>query len=351
MAIAWCDPLMGQGRMLARRLSSLYPTIIKRSPPTWGAIFHASNTAASFAAIRTALRAQLRPALRRALAACDADVVLSVHPLLNHITAGLLQRDARRRALMTVVTDLVDIHRGWACRTADLVVVPTAEAERAVRRRRVAGERVRRLGMPVDLRFRPAQPDERAAIRRRLGLDEARPTVLVAGGGEGSGGLLDQVRALSERPQPWQVIAVCGRNERLRRRLLGLRFATPTLALGFVDDMPDLLRASDLAVGKAGPGAIAEALATAVPLVLTSYLPGQERGNVRFVVEAGVGLYAPRPARLLEAVSGLLGSESSAYREMRARAAAASRPHAALDAAAACLDLAAGYSAASQASR
>ena len=352
VGIAWCDPLIGQGRLLARRVGSLYPTIIKRSPPTWGAIFHASNTGPSFAAIRTVLRAQLRPTLRQALRDADPDVVLSVHPLLNHVTAGLLRGDPRRRALMTVVTDLVDIHRGWACRTADLVVVPTRDAERVVRRLGVPAERLRLLGMPVDLRFRPAQPGEPAAIRRRLGLDEARPTVLVTGGGEGSGGLLDQVRALSERPQPWQVIAVCGRNERLRLRLLGLRLETPTRVLGFVDDMPDLLRASDLAVGKAGPGAIAEALATAVPLVLTGYLPGQERGNVRFVTEAGVGLYAPRPPRLLAAVAELLGSETSAYQQMRARAGVLSRTRAAaLDAAAACLELAAGYSAAAQARR
>jgi 1,2-diacylglycerol 3-beta-galactosyltransferase len=252
---------------------------------------------------------------------------------------------------MTVVTDLVDIHRGWACRAADLVVVPTEDALRAVRRHRVPAERVRLLGMPVDLRFRPAEPGEPEGIRRRLGLDESRPTVLVAGGGEGSGSLLDQVRALSERRWPWQVIAVCGRNERLRRRLLGLRFETPVLVLGFVNDMPDLLRASDLAVGKAGPGAIAEALATAVPLVLTSYLPGQERGNVRYVTEAEVGRYAPRPDRLLAAVTDLLGDGGEAYRQMRERATAMARPRAALDAAAACLGLAATYRATSHASR
>ncbi|HEY7199758.1 MAG TPA: glycosyltransferase [Candidatus Dormibacteraeota bacterium] len=336
-----CDPLIGQGRMVARRLSSLYPTIIKRSPASWGAIFHASNTAPSFAAIRAALHAQLRPVLRRAMRAGDPDVVLSVHPLLNHITAAVLRREPRRRALMTVVTDLVDIHRGWTSRAADLLVVPTAEAERAARRRGVSADRVRLLGMPVDLRFRPAEPGEPAAIRRRLGLDEIRPTVLVAGGGEGSGGLLDQVRALSEWPHLWQVIAVCGRNERLRQRLLGLRFSTPTLVLGFVDDMPDLLRASDLAVGKAGPGAISEALATAVPMVLTSYLPGQERGNVRYVTESGVGRYAPRPDTLLRTVSELLCSDGGAYQAMRSRANGLSRPHAALDAAGACLELAA----------
>jgi len=252
---------------------------------------------------------------------------------------------------MTVVTDLVDLHRGWACRTADLVVVPTEAAERATRRRGVPAERVRLLGMPVDLRFRPAEPGEPAVIRRRLGLDEERPTVLIAGGGEGSGGLLGQVCALSERPRPWQVIAVCGRNERLRQRLLRLRLETPTLVLGFVDDMPDLMRASDLVVGKAGPGAIAEALATRLPLVLTSYLPGQERSNVRYVVDSGVGRYAPRPARLLDAVSDLLEGDAEAAHDMRARAAALTRPRAALDAAEACLELAARYRAASHASR
>ncbi len=321
---------------------------------TWGAIFYASNIGPSFATIRTALSAQLVPVLRRALDSADPDVVLSVHPLLNHVTAALLRRDVRRRrerGLMTVVTDLVDVHRGWACRGANLIVVPTEDARRAVGRWGVPSERIRLLGLPVDLRFRPAEPGETAAIRRRLGLDEERPTVLVAGGGEGSGGLLDQVRALSEQPHPWQVITVCGRNERLRQRLLRLDLETPTQVLGFVDDMPDLLRAADLAVGKAGPGAIAEALASGVPLVLTSYLPGQERSNVRYVVESGAGRYAPRPDRMLAAVTELLRDDLDALRRMRARAAGLTRPGAAQAAATACLELAASYRAASQASR
>jgi 1,2-diacylglycerol 3-beta-galactosyltransferase len=301
--------------------------------------------------VRAAVRTQVRAVLAAHLATTDADVVLSVHPLLNHVTAGLLRRDPRPRGLMTVVTDLVDLHRGWACREADLLVVPTAEARLAALRRGVPASRIRLLGMPVDLRFGPPQPGQRAAIRRRLGLAEDRPTVLVAGGGEGAGGLLGQVRVLAEQPHPWQVIAVCGRNERLRRRLLAQSFGTPTLALGFVDDMPDLMRASDLVVGKAGPGAIAEALATGLPLVLTSYLPGQERGNVRFVVEARIGRYAPRPARLLQAVGELLALDAAAYGAMAARAGAMARPRAALDAAAACLELCAGYRAAAQASR
>src|SRR5439155_22870392 len=199
----------------------------------------------------------------------------------------------------------------------------------------------------VDLRFRPPAQGERQALRRRWGLDEDRPTVLVLGGGDGSGGLLRQVRALALEPHEWQVIAVCGRNETLRQRLAAIRFGTPTLVLGFVDDMPELLRASDLAVTKAGPGAIAEALATGVPMVLTGYLPGQETSNVRYAERSRVAVYAPRPERTLAAVRQLLVQDPQRHREMAACAAALAHPTAALDIAGECLKLAGRYRAAS----
>jgi 1,2-diacylglycerol 3-beta-galactosyltransferase len=349
--VTWCDPLIGQGKAIARRVGSLYPTIIKRSPRTWGAIFHASNNPASFVAIKAALRAQLRPVLERQIAVADPDVVISVHPLLNHVTASLLSRGRRSRALVTVVTDLVDVHRGWACRRADLVIVATEAARAAALRRRLRPDRVLNLGLPVDLAFRPAEAGEKQALRRRLGLDEERPTALLVGGGEGTGGLLTQAQVLAADTNPWQVIVICGRNQALRRRLLSCSFETPTLVLGFVDDMPELMRASDLVVGKGGPGAVAEAIASGLPIVITSFLPGQERGNVRYVREAGAGRYAPRPRRLLTAVTDLLGGDGSVQRDMAARARALSRPQATLQIAAACLRIARAYRADAQASR
>ncbi len=56
---------------------------------------------------------------------------------------------------------------------------------------------------------------------------------------------------LAWEPYQWQVIAVCGRNEKLRRRLARVRFATPTLILGFVDFMGGLESAHKLAAALA----------------------------------------------------------------------------------------------------
>jgi 1,2-diacylglycerol 3-beta-galactosyltransferase len=344
------DPLIGQGPMIVRRLASLYSPVIRRSRAAWGAVYHSSNTQPTFAAIRAVFGPAVRKVVLHLLKQHDPDVVLSVHPLLNHIAYQAIRRSGRPRALMTVITDLVDFHRGWTFSHADLVIAPTERARKVALRRRVPADRVKLLGLPVDLRFRPPAPGEKQALRRRFGLDEHRFTVLVMGGAAGVGHLAAQVRMLAEDPHPWQLVVVCGRNEKLRRRLNELQVATPMLVFGFVDYMPELMRACDLTVTKAGPGAIAEALATGVPLVITGFLPGQESPNVDFVVESRIGAFAPKEADLLDEVR-VLAEGGPTWREMSANAEDLAHPYASSDIARECLLLAARYRASAQASR
>jgi 1,2-diacylglycerol 3-beta-galactosyltransferase len=338
--VVTCDPMIGEGNPLVRHVVSLYPTIIQRARPVWGLIYHASNTPPTWAVLRATYGPQVRRVVSRKVAETDPDVVLSVHPMVTSPAWSAIRHSGRARGLMTVVTDLVEFHRAWAFPHADPLVVPTRRAWQEVLAYGVTEERLRLLGLPVDLRFRPPAPGEREALRRRWGLSERRRTVLVMGGGEGSGNLMEQVSALACQPHEWQVIAVCGRNEQLRRRLSKQAFETPTVVLGFVDTIPELLRASDLVVTKAGPGAIAEALATEVPLVLTGYLPGQEKPNVDFVMESSIGLYAPRPEQLLESVQRLLAGDGAELRRMAENAAEIAHPYASLDIARECLALA-----------
>jgi len=344
------DPLMSQGPAVVRRLASLYSPMIQRSRTAWGAVYHSSNTKPTFAAIRAVFGPAVRKAIADLLQAHDPDVVLSVHPLLNQVAHQAIQKSGRPRALMTVITDLVDFHRGWTFSKADLVVAPTELARKVALRRRVPADRVKLLGLPVDLRFRPPAPGEKRALRRRHGLDETRFTVLVMGGAAGVGNLLKQVRVLAWEPYQWQVVAVCGRNEKLRRRLARVRFATPTLVLGFVDFMPELMRASDVIVTKAGPGAIAEALATGVPVLITGFLPGQESPNVDFVVEAGFGAFTPKEQDLLDEVR-VLAEGGPTWQEMSRKAAELAHPYASSDIARECLLLAARYRASAQTRR
>jgi 1,2-diacylglycerol 3-beta-galactosyltransferase len=344
------DPLIGQGPRVVRRLAGLYSPVIRRSRAAWGAVYHSSNTKATFAAIRAIFGPAVRKAVLELIEKHDPDVVLSVHPLLNHISFQAIRRGGRPRALMTVITDLVDFHRGWTFSQADLVIAPTEEARKVALRRRVPADRIKLLGLPVDLRFRPPAPGEKQALRRRFGLHEQRFTVLVMGGGAGVGPLEKQVRALAWEPYQWQVVVVTGRNEKVLRRLSETRFSTPTLLLGFVEYMPELMRACDIVVTKAGPGAIAEALATSLPLIITGFLPGQESPNVDYVVESGFGAFAPKESDLLDEVR-VLAEGGPTWRDMSRKAAELAHPYASSDIGRECLLLAARYRASGQASR
>ena len=344
------DPLIGQGPAVVRRLAALYSPVIRRSRVAWGAVYHTSNTKPTFAAIRAVFGGGVRRVVLDLLQKHDPDVVLSVHPLLNHISHQAIRNSGRPRALMTVITDLVDFHRGWTFSQADLVIAPTERARKVALRRRVPAERVKLLGLPVDLRFRPPAPGEKQALRRRFGLDERRFTVLVMGGGAGVGNLAQQLRALAAEPYQWQVVLVCGRNEKLRRRLAESPVLTPTLILGFVDYMPELMRACDIVVTKAGPGAIAEALATGLPLIITGFLPGQETPNVDYVVSSGFGAYARKDPDLLDEVR-VLAEGGPTWHEMSRRAQELAHPYASSDIARECLLLAARYRASGQTRR
>mmetsp|Transcript_1703 Transcript_1703/g.2443 ORF Transcript_1703/g.2443 Transcript_1703/m.2443 type:complete len:611 (+) Transcript_1703:87-1919(+) len=84
------------------------------------------------------------------------------------------------------------------------------------------------------------------------------------------------------------------------------------VGLGFVTNMADYMVASDILVSKAGPGTIAEAAALSLPVMLTSFLPGQEEGNVDFVVKNDFGSFVSDadPTGVAEEVVAWLSDES-----------------------------------------
>jgi len=104
------------------------------------------------------------------------------------------------------------------------------------------------------------------------------------------------------------------------------------VGLGFVTNMAEYMVSADVLVSKAGPGTIAEAAALSLPVLLTSFLPGQEEGNVDFVIKGKFGAFVPDtdPTGISEEVAlWLSDSEKFAYMSKAAKAQGA--PNAARD--------------------
>jgi 1,2-diacylglycerol 3-beta-galactosyltransferase len=229
----------------------------------------------------------------------------------------------------TVITDMVTVHPSWVCPDVDFCLVPTEAARQQAVRYGMAPERVDVVGQPVSLKF-AKQLGEKRELRRRLNIDLDRPTVLIVGGGDGVGPLYETARAIATRVHNAQLLVVAGRNPTLRRKLESTLWEIPTHVFGFVDNMPELMRASDLLITKAGPGTLAEAFTAGLPVVISSYIPGQEKGNVDYVLENQAGAYATDPVEIAQIVGDWLRVGNNAFQQEVANAAALARPDAVL---------------------
>ncbi|MCD6291416.1 MAG: glycosyltransferase [Anaerolineae bacterium] len=265
----------------------------------------------------------------------NPDLVITVHPLINHAALRVLRRAGVNAPFVTVVTDLVTTPPAWFCPDADLCCVPTGAAWERALKYGMSPERVLVTGMPISMRFhrRAIGPQEQELVRSRLGLHPELPTVLLMGGGEGMGPVEAIAVAIAEalaQETPAQMAVICGRNETLERRLRKRSWPIPVSIQGFVHNMPDWMAASDCIVTKAGPGTISEALSMGLPIILSGFVPGQEAGNIPYVTENGVGAYAEDPEEIAQVVVDWLQAGNPDLQQMKERARRLARPGATL---------------------
>jgi 1,2-diacylglycerol 3-beta-galactosyltransferase len=298
----------------------------------------------------------------------------------------------RHIPFFTVVTDLGSGHCTWFHRTVDKLFVASERLRRLAKRRgRTPDNKIVMTGLPIrnDFSVQSKQMGDRTSesgqayqlqMKQQLlagtSSDAKVPLILVMGGGEGVGSLSEIVDEIytscTKRGVDATICVVCGRNEKLqsdlqsrnwsavvnreqkiriksripflgeRKRSIAIQRAlnrakqeppqalgkVNVIGLGFITNMADYMVGAEVLVTKAGPGTIAEAAAVGLPIMLTSFLPGQEAGNVDYVLDYGFGDYSEDPVSIAEEVTTWL-QDSTLLQVMSHRAQAAGRPNAA----------------------
>lgn len=265
-------------------------------------LFRLSNSSLYMNVASRFLYGFARRHIREAVEAFGPDLVVVIHPLA--VRAMCAYRDESRAAwpVVTVVTDLVSIHASWLCPEADLNLLPTPEAVTLAVKSGIPADRTLLTGFPVHPRFLGAVPVLLAA-RQALGLPPDRFTLLLASGGAGGGPVETLVEELERECPDCTLLVIAGRNRRLMDKLNGRAASSPhTLIFGFVENMEQLMAASDVVITKAGPGTIMEAAALARTVILTGALGLQEEGNIGFVLKSGLGYHCPTPSAVSQTV-------------------------------------------------
>ncbi len=301
-----------------------YP-VLSRMPEVWQLGYRLSDGPRRTRFVFNALWPYVRRSAERLMVEHPCDLVVSVHPLFN----DPISRAARRfsRPYITVVTDLVSTHTAWYCGSPDLIIVPTEAARERGLAAGVPAERLRVIGLPVADRFNSFS-ESAQMIRHRLGWPLDQPVILLIGGGEGMGPLETVAMAINEANLDATLVVVCGRNQALQNRLEQVTWKRPAFIYGFVREMHNFMRAADILVTKAGPGTISEAFIVGLPIILYSRMPGQEDGNVDYVISEQAGVWAPEPEQIVNTLRLWLGRPEERQR-IAANARRLARPQAA----------------------
>jgi UDP-N-acetylglucosamine:LPS N-acetylglucosamine transferase len=288
------DAYVEYGQVPVTWFPALYARLARYHPHLWSMVYHGSQ--------RLDPQRILGPFLRRGfkcmLAEQQPDLVVSVLPGVN----GLLGEATKllQARLEVVLTDWHAVHRYWVGAGVEHYTTPTESARQDCIRFGAPASAVSVLGIPVRRKFREVV--DRATVRQKclseLGLDPRRFTVLTMVGAEGSPRALKNVARLAQLDRDLQLLVICGRNADLRQQVEQLQTRTPLLAVGFVDNVAELMSSADVLVTKAGGLTLAEAFSRAVATVVHDVLAGQEAGNLEYVLQHKAVEHAPDPPAL-----------------------------------------------------
>ena len=239
------------------------------------------------------------------------DMVVSVIPNFNRALFQSLTEALPGVPMVTILTDMADNPpHFWMERQQPQYFI--CGTEKAVAQAQAMGHKPARVfrtsGMILNPLFYEPVVQDRAAERRRLGLDATLPTGLVLFGGHGSKAMLDIAARLGRSGMQLQLIMLCGHNAKLATQIHALKLTTAIHVEGFTREVPRFMHLADFFIGKPGPGSISEALAMKLPVIVerNHWTMPQERYNADWVREKGVGLVVSSFDDIVGAVEELL---------------------------------------------
>jgi len=238
------------------------------------------------------------------------DMVVSLVPHFNRAMREGFEKAAPGKPFVTVLTDLADYPKHfWIEKESQYIVCGTEHAvEQARELGHMDGTVFRTSGMILHPRFYESSPLDRAAERKKLGLNPDLPTGIVLFGGYGTSKMLDILRQINRSGLQVQLILICGRNEKLAEALRREPSRIPIHVEGFTTQIPFFMALSDFFIGKPGPGSISEALSKHLPVIIdcNAWTLPQERYNAQWVREKKVGIVVGSHRQTAGAVAELL---------------------------------------------
>ncbi|MGB8353847.1 MAG: glycosyltransferase, partial [Chthoniobacteraceae bacterium] len=288
-AVANIDALHYTNKLFRDFYSKLYIQLVRSAPQVLGWLYKSSDEPWKGDEVRLRLDRLNTLPLVKFIRKFKPDITVCTHFMPTGIISHLIAKGLLDARLSVVVTDL-DMHAMWLSRVFHRYFVAIDETRAHLEALGLPRERITVSGIPIDPVF--AEPIDRRAVRLDYGLDPDKTTLLLSAGALGVSPTEIAVGRLLQLRNETQTVVICGRNEELQARVAAIVGAgNPRFKImGYSDKMHELMKISDLFVGKPGGLTTSEALACGLPMAILSPIPGQEERNSDHLLEDGAAI-------------------------------------------------------------
>ncbi len=240
--------------------------------------------------------------------------ILKKHQITKVVCFHFAVGPAAKRAIQAVnpkipyivnITDPFTAHPAWyLVKNASFIAYSNRLKDEMVQNHGIKAEKIGVFPFIIGAQFF-CETDASVIDRYKAanGIPLQNKCILLAGGGEGLPGAAKILGELCRKIEPGEnisIIAVCGRNKSqhaIMNRQAKIHKNVDVHVLGFVGNMHELIKISDCVVTKAGASMMMQILACQKPSIFTTYIHGQEKGNIEYVLQNEVGWFSRSPQK------------------------------------------------------
>lgn len=215
------------------------------------------------------------------------NVVICTHPFPEAAASlwkFLHAKSSENFFLAAVLTDY-SLHEIWIYSEVDVFFVATEEMKKILEKNCRQNQEIYSVGIPIGNEFKNCE--KKIFCKENL-------KILIMGGGLGLGSIEETLAELEKISFPLKIFVVAGQNETLLLRLKNFKSQHELKIFGYVENICELMKNSDLLITKPGALTMTEAFAAGLPMILHSPIPGPEAKNAEFAIKNEAAISAEK---------------------------------------------------------
>jgi len=270
-----------------------YLEIVKHIPELWGYLFDRS-----YKFKKPTLTTRLHHIIGNMHLSALLDYVKSFRPdaiVFTHFLGWDALSKLRSSKILNIpffciVTDFA-VHSLWINKNIYKYYVASEGEKRLLSTHNLKAKGIEVTGIPVHPKFASAL--SKATLRKKLKLDPKIPMILMISGRYNLSGYEILLKSFRDVKDKLQIVVLAGKNKQLASSMKSIARSLKNKQVtiyGMVDNMHELMKASDIVISKPGGLTTSEVLASKTLIAIIDPIPGQELRNSDYLLEAGVGI-------------------------------------------------------------